>query len=235
MPRALQPIWACARHDAPGRVFPVETRYLDKAQRQTISADAMRAVHRALTETDKSILVFLPGEAEIRRTEDLLNSSGLPKGTVVRPLYGAMSFAEQDAAIRPSPAGERKIVLATTIAETSLTIDGIGAVIDTGFKRVPRFDPASGMTALEQCGVIGTADGGPRRPPGPGIGYRLWPEAETRALKPHDEPEIFVADLAAGAGTQRLGSNRCIRAAVARSAAGTFRAGAGSAAAVGGG
>jgi ATP-dependent helicase HrpB len=135
--------------DAPGRVFPVETRYLDKAQRQTISADALRAVHRALDETDKSILVFLPGEAEIRRTEDALNSSGLPKNTVVRPLYGAMSFAEQDAAIRPSGPGERKIVLATTIAETSLTIDGIGAVIDTGFKRVPRFDPASGMTALE--------------------------------------------------------------------------------------
>ena len=123
--------------DAPGRVFPVETRYLDKAQRQTISADAMRAVHRALDETDKSILVFLPGEAEIRRTEDMLNSSGLPKGTIVRPLYGAMSFAEQDQAIKPSPPGERKIVLATTIAETSLTIDGIGAVIDTGFKRSP--------------------------------------------------------------------------------------------------
>lgn len=185
--------------DAPGRVFPVETRYLDKAQRQTISADAMRAVHRALTETDKSILVFLPGEAEIRRTEDLLNSSGLPKGTVVRPLYGAMSFAEQDAAIRPSPAGERKIVLATTIAETSLTIDGIGAVIDTGFKRVPRFDPASGMTALDTVRVsLASADQRRGRAGrlGPGIGYRLWPEAETRALKPHDEPEIFVADLA---------------------------------------
>ena len=185
--------------DAPGRVFPVETRYLDKAQRQTISADALRAVHRALDETDKSILVFLPGEAEIRRTEDALNASGLPRNTVVRPLYGAMSFAEQDAAIRPSPAGERKVVLATSIAETSLTIDGIGAVIDTGFKRVPRFDPASGMTALETVRVsLASADQRRGRAGrlGPGIGYRLWPEAETRALKPHDEPEIFVADLA---------------------------------------
>ena len=185
--------------DAPGRVFPVETRHLDKAQRQTISADAVRAVHRALDETDKSILVFLPGEAEIRRTEDALNQSGLPKNTVVRPLYGAMSFAEQDAAIRPSPAGERKVVLATTIAETSLTIDGIGAVIDTGFKRVPRFDPASGMTALETVRVsLASADQRRGRAGrlGPGVGYRLWPEAETRALKPHDEPEIFVADLA---------------------------------------
>ncbi len=185
--------------DAPGRVFPVETRYLDKAQRQTIAADASRAVHRALDETEKSILVFLPGEAEIRRTEDMLNAAGLPKGTVVRPLYGAMGFAEQDAAIKPSPAGERKIVLATTIAETSLTIDGIGAVIDTGFKRVPRFDPASGMTALETVRVsLASADQRRGRAGrlGPGIAYRLWPEAETRALKPHDEPEIFVADLA---------------------------------------
>ena len=185
--------------DAPGRVFPVETRYLDKAQRQTIAGDAVRAVHRALDETEKSILVFLPGEAEIRRTEEALHSGGLPKSTVVRPLYGAMSFAEQDAAIRPSPAGERKIVLATTIAETSLTIDGIGAVIDTGFKRVPRFDPASGMTALETARVsLASADQRRGRAGrlGPGIGYRLWPEAETRALKPHDEPEIFVADLA---------------------------------------
>lgn len=185
--------------DAPGRVFPVETRYLDKAQRQTISADAVRAVHRALDETDKSILVFLPGEAEIRRTEDALNASGLPRNTVVRPLYGAMSFAEQDAAIRRSPPGERKIVLATTIAETSLTIDGIGAVIDTGFKRVPRFDPASGMTALETVRVsLASADQRRGRAGrlGPGVGYRLWPEAESRALKAHDEPEIFVADLA---------------------------------------
>ncbi|MCA3575499.1 MAG: ATP-dependent helicase HrpB, partial [Aestuariivirga sp.] len=185
--------------DAPGRVFPVETRYLDKAQRQTIAADAVRAVHRALDETEKSILVFLPGEAEIRRTEDALNASGLPRNTVVRPLYGAMSFAEQDAAIRPSPPGQRKVVLATTIAETSLTIDGIGAVIDTGFKRVPRFDPASGMTALETLRVsLAAADQRRGRAGrlGPGIGYRLWPEAETRALKPHDEPEIFVADLA---------------------------------------
>lgn len=185
--------------EAPGRVFPVETRYLDKAQRQTVAADAVRAVHRALAETEKSILVFLPGEAEIRRTEEALNQSNLPRGAVVRPLYGAMSFAEQDAAIRPSPPGERKVVLATTIAETSLTIDGIGAVVDTGFKRVPRFDPASGMTELETVRVsLASADQRRGRAGrlGPGIGYRLWPEAETRALKPHDEPEIFAADLA---------------------------------------
>ena len=170
-----------------------------KAQRQTIAADAARAVHHALSETGKSLLVFLPGEAEIRRTERALDASVLPEGTTVHPLFGAMGFAAQDAAIRPAPAGQRKVVLATTIAETSLTIDGIGAVIDTGFKRVPRFDPASGMTALETIRVsLASADQRRGRAGrlGPGVCYRLWPEAETRALVPHDDPEIFVADLA---------------------------------------
>ena len=185
--------------DAPGRVFPVETRYLERAQRQTIAADAARAVHHALSETGKSLLVFLPGEAEIRRTERALDASVLPEGTTVHPLFGAMGFAAQDAAIRPAPEGQRKVVLATTIAETSLTIDGIGAVIDTGYKRVPRFDPASGMTALETIRVsLASADQRRGRAGrlGPGVCYRLWPEAETRALVPHDVPEIFVADLA---------------------------------------
>ncbi len=185
--------------DAPGRVFPVDTRYLGKAQRQNVSQDAARAVFQALNETDKSILVFLPGEAEIRRAENVLNASSLPKGVAVRPLYGAMGFAEQDAAIKPSPASERKIVLATTIAETSLTIEGIGAVIDSGYKRVPRFDPASGMTALETVRVSLAAANQRRGRAGrlaPGLCYRLWPEAETRALASHDQPEILSADLA---------------------------------------
>ncbi|MBC8036118.1 MAG: ATP-dependent helicase HrpB, partial [Rhizobiales bacterium] len=185
--------------DAPGRVFSVVTYHLDKAQRQTTAQDVARAVFRALDETDQSILVFLPGEAEIRRTETTLNASLLPKDVTVRPLYGAMGFAEQDAAIRPSPAGCRKIVLATTIAETSLTIDGIGAVIDTGFKRVPRFDPAGGMTALHTIRVSLAAANQRRGRAGrlgPGVCYRLWPEAETRALAPHDQPEILAADLA---------------------------------------
>jgi ATP-dependent helicase HrpB len=182
-----------------GRMFPVETRHLDKAQRQTIAADVSRAVSVALRETGKSILAFLPGEAEIRRTEETLLQGALPRGVVVRPLYGAMGFADQDAAIRPSPPGERKVVLATTIAETSLTIDGIGAVVDAGFKRVPRFDPATGMTALETLRVSQAAAEQRRGRAGrlgPGVCYRLWPEAETRALAPFDQPEIFVADLA---------------------------------------
>ena len=91
--------------DAPGRVFPVETRYLERAQRQTIAADAARAVHHALSETGKSLLVFLPGEAEIRRTERALDASVLPEGTTVHPLFGAMGFAAQEAAIRPAQGG----------------------------------------------------------------------------------------------------------------------------------
>ncbi len=183
---------------ATGRMFPVETRYIDKTTRQTISADACKATQRALQETKQSILVFLPGEAEIRRTEEMLNAANLPPNVVVRPLYGAMGFAEQDAALHPAPEGTRKIVLATTIAETSLTIEGIGTVIDTGFKRTPRFDPASGMTALETVRVsLASADQRRGRAGrlGPGVCYRLWPEAETRALAAHDQPEILVSDL----------------------------------------
>ena len=165
----------------------------------TSFADACRAVQRALHETRQSILVFLPGEAEIRRTEEMLNAANLPSNVIVRPLYGAMGFAEQDAALNPAPEGMRKIVLATTIAETSLTIEGIGTVIDTGFKRSPRFDPASGMTALETVRVsLASADQRRGRAGrlGPGVCYRLWPEAETRALAAHDQPEILVSDLA---------------------------------------
>ena len=147
--------------DAPGRVFPVETRYLDKAQRQTIAADAARAVHRAL-ERDRTRAFWSSCRAKPRSAapSEALDASVLPKGTTVSSALSApWALPQQDAAIRPAPAGQRKVVLATTIAETSLTIDGIGAVIDTGFKRVPRFDPASGMTALETVRVsLASAD-----------------------------------------------------------------------------
>ena len=184
---------------ASGRMFPVETRYLGRADRKTVSADACKAVQLALRETRESVLVFLPGESEIRRTEEMLNVAGLPPNVIVRALYGAMGFAEQDAALNPAPEGTRKIVLATTIAETSLTIAGIGTVIDAGFKRSPRFDPASGMTRLETVRVsLASADQRRGRAGrlGPGVCYRLWPEAESRALSPHDQPEILVSDLA---------------------------------------
>jgi ATP-dependent helicase HrpB len=183
---------------AKGRMFPVETRYIDKTSRQTIVTDASRAIAKVLREVKGSLLVFLPGEGEIRRVEQALLTEGVPDNTDVRPLYGAMALVDQDAAIKPSPIGRRKIVLATTIAETSLTIDGVEAVIDTGFKRSPRFDPASGMTALETVRVSQASAEqrkGRAGRVGPGVCYRLWPEGETRALIAHDDPEIRIADL----------------------------------------
>jgi ATP-dependent helicase HrpB len=180
-----------------GRMFPVTTHYLGKATRQTCVDDAVRTVHQALREVTGSLLVFLPGEGEIRRVAQTLENN-IPANTDVRPLYGAMNLVDQDAAIRPSEPGRRKIVLATTIAETSLTIDGIEAVIDSGFKRAPRFDPASGMTALETLRVSqASAEQRKGRAGrlGPGRCYRLWPEAEMRSLSAHDEPEIRIADL----------------------------------------
>jgi ATP-dependent helicase HrpB len=197
---------ALSKHlnDAPvistkGRMFPVGVTYLDKPTRFTLVDDVVKAVQRALREATGSLLVFLPGEGEIRRVENALLKAGLPGTVDVRPLYGAMALAAQDEAIRASAVGRRKIVLATTIAETSLTIDGIAAVIDSGLKRAPRFDPSSGMTALETVRVSqASAEQRKGRAGrlGPGHCYRLWPEAETRALAAHDEPEIRIADLA---------------------------------------
>ena len=182
---------------AEGRMYPVVTKYLDKSTRQSLVADTVRAIHIGLRETKGSLLVFLPGEGEIRRVEQALTGD-VSANTDVRPLYGAMTLADQDAAIKPAEAGRRKIVLATTIAETSLTIDGVEAVIDTGFKRSPRFDPASGMTALETVRVSQASAEqrqGRAGRVGPGVCYRLWPESEMRALSPHDDPEIRIADL----------------------------------------
>jgi ATP-dependent helicase HrpB len=180
---------------SPGRTFPVETRYTDRAQPRTIATDTARAIRHALSEADGSLLAFLPGEGEIRRTADEL--SGI--AAEVMPLYGAMSFADQDRAIRPAEPGRRKVVLATTIAETSLTIEGIGIVVDSGYKRRPHFDPGSGMTTLATERVsLASADQRRGRAGrlGPGVCYRLWPEEENRALISFDPPEILTADLA---------------------------------------
>lgn len=181
-----------------GRMFPVDVMNLEKASRFTLADDTVKAIRRALSDVNGSLLVFLPGEGEIRRVEETLLRADLADNIDVRPLYGAMALQAQDEAIRASLQGRRKIVLATTIAETSLTIEGIEAVIDTGLKRVPRFDPAAGMTSLETVRVSqASAEQRKGRAGrlGPGRCYRLWPEAETRALAAHDEPEIRSADL----------------------------------------
>ncbi len=183
-----------------GRAFPVETRWLGRPEPRSLIEDAVAvAVRRALGETEGDILVFLPGAGEIRRTAERLEARPLPPGTRIAPLYGDLDLSAQDAAIRPSPPGERKIVLATSIAETSLTIEGVRVVIDSGLARVPRFEPASGMTRLETVRVSQAAAEQRRGRAGrvaPGLCYRLWSEGEHRSLPQYPAPEIREADLA---------------------------------------
>jgi ATP-dependent helicase HrpB len=183
----------------PGRVFPVTTVYGTRPTATALAEPMFRAIGTALRDQPGSVLAFLPGEGEIRRTATLLEEAKLPGHANIMPLYGAMPAEAQDAAIRPSAPGRRKVVLATTIAETSLTIDGISAVVDCGYKRRPRFDPATGMTRLETVRVsLAAAEQRRGRAGrlGPGTCYRLWPEAEDRALAGFDPPEIIEADLA---------------------------------------
>ncbi len=174
--------------ESQGRAYPVETRYPGRIE-------VVRAIERALAEETGGILVFLPGQGEIRRAAEAL---GERPGVDIAPLYGALDPAEQDRAISPAQPGRRKVVLATSIAETSLTIEGVRVVIDAGQARVPRFDPASGLTRLETVRVSRAAADQRRGRAGrtaPGVCYRLWEEAETRALVPFARPEILETDL----------------------------------------
>jgi ATP-dependent helicase HrpB len=157
-----------------------------------------RAVRRALSETEGDVLVFLPGTAEIRRTEALL-AEGVPPLVDLAPLYGALPAEAQDRSIAPSPPGRRKVVLATDIAETSLTIEGVRVVVDAGLAQRPRFDPASGMERLETIRVSQASAEQRRGRAGrvaPGTCYRLWTAFEHGALPPFAPPEIAAADLA---------------------------------------
>ena len=183
-----------------GRAFPVVTRWRDRPQRPGTRLEPAAAdlIAEAVAETDGGVLVFLPGEGEIRRVESLL-AGRLPPGCTVRPLFGAMEFAAQRAAIAPATTG-RKIVLATAIAETSLTIEDIRVVIDTGRARRARFDPASGMQRLVTERVT-RAEADQRRGRAgrvaPGICYRLWTRGEEGALAAFPPAEIEAADLTA--------------------------------------
>ncbi|MGE3332876.1 MAG: ATP-dependent helicase HrpB [Rhodospirillaceae bacterium] len=181
------------------RPFPVETRYLGAPAGDDIAREMAAAVRRAFADEEGSILAFLPGEGEIRRTTTLLEEGGLPPGCTVAPLFGALSPEDQNRAISPAVGGRRKVVLATTIAETSLTIEGVRIVIDCGYKRAPRFDPGRGMTRLVSVRVSRAAAEQRRGRAGrlgPGVCYRLWTEPEDRGLKAYDEPEMLQADLA---------------------------------------
>ncbi|MDP3745449.1 MAG: ATP-dependent helicase HrpB [Phenylobacterium sp.] len=184
--------------ESQGRAFPVDTRYLGRDERLRLEDRVVRAVERALAEETGSVLVFLPGQGEIRRAAELLVERVRRPDVRIAPLYGALDPAEQDAAISSPPPGVRKVVLATSIAETSLTIQGVRVVIDSGVARVPRFDPASGLTRLATVRVSRAAADQRRGRAGrtePGVAYRLWDEAETRALPAYADPEILDADL----------------------------------------
>ena len=183
-----------------GRAFPVETRHLGDAAVGTRLEDRVsRAVLRAASEEEGDALVFLPGLAEIGRVRSALDAELPADRVALMILHGDLPLAEQDLALRADPQGRRKIVLATSIAETSLTIDGIRIVIDAGLKRLPRFDPVSGMTRLETVKVSLAAADQRRGRAGrtaPGVCYRLWSAASERTLAPFDAPEILAADLA---------------------------------------
>ena len=185
---------------AEGRIYPVETEFAAFPQEPSIARKTALGVRRALASRDGSVLAFLPGEGEIRTCASVLAESGsLPRDVDLRPLFAALPRAEQDAALAPSPPGRRKVVLATSIAESSLTIDGIASVVDSGWARVSRFSPDTGMSHLETVRV--SRDRADQRAGragrlGPGWCLRLWDEGADRRLAPSAPPEILDADLA---------------------------------------
>ena len=184
--------------ESEGRAFLVETRYLGRDPNQRLEEQIARALRGALAEEQGSILVFLPGQSEITRTAALIAERGLPPGVDLAPLYGALERAEQDRAVAKTAPGRRKIVLATSIAETSLTIEGVRVVIDAGLSRVPAFEPNLGLTRLETVRAARANIDQRRGRAGrvePGVCYRLWEEAATGALPAFAAPEILAADL----------------------------------------
>ena len=184
--------------ESEGRAHPVTTHYLGRNPREPIERQVADAIAKALRAEAGSILVFLPGAGEIRRTETLLKERVSDPAVDVVTLYGALDAATQDRAIAPAAAGKRKVVLATSIAETSITIEGVRMVVDCGLARVPRYEPGVGLTRLETVRVSRAAADQRRGRAGrtePGICYRLWDEPETASLEPFARPEILSADL----------------------------------------
>jgi ATP-dependent helicase HrpB len=179
-----------------GRQYPVEHRYFNFDQDATIPVKVARGILKAWKESNGDILAFLPGAGEITKAAQLLEAD-LPQANV-HVLYGDLPFKKQQEAIMPNTSGQRKIVLSTSIAETSLTIEGIGIVVDSGYARVPKFDPRSGFTRLETIRV--SKDAADQRAGragrlGPGVCYRLWSEGINASLIANKTPEILEADL----------------------------------------
>jgi ATP-dependent helicase HrpB len=177
-----------------GKIFPVTTHYKPFPETELLPSAIMQTVKQALQQHEGDVLVFLPGQAEIQRSATLLEEANVP--AKVLPLYGDLPFDKQEEAVLPDATGKRKIVLATSIAETSLTIEGIRVVIDSGWSRVSKFDARTSLSKLETIRV--TQDAADQRRgraarTGPGVCYRLWPQH--LALVPQRKPEITEADL----------------------------------------
>lgn len=184
--------------ESEGRAYPVETRYLGRKADAPIERQMADAIASALRADSGSVLAFLPGAAEIRRTQNFLAERVQDASIEIVPLFGALDAAVQDRAISPAPKGMRKVVLATSIAETSLTIEGVRIVVDSGLARVPRYEPDIGLTRLETVRAARAAVDQRRGRAGrtePGICYRLWDEPQTASLAPYTQPEILSADL----------------------------------------
>ena len=181
-----------------GRAFPVETRYLGRKVDAPVERQMADAIATALRADPGSVLAFLPGAAEIRRTQNFLSERVQDASVEIVPLFGALDAAVQDRAIAPAPKGQRKVVLATSIAETSLTIEGVRIVVDCGLARVPRYEPDIGLTRLETVRASRAAVDQRRGRAGrtePGVCYRLWDEPQTASLAAYTQPEILSADL----------------------------------------
>jgi ATP-dependent helicase HrpB len=180
-----------------GRSFPIDIRYRDRPAGERVEDTVTRAILDAYGSERGSILAFLPGQAEITRTVERLQGRFGPE-TMIAPLYGNLSQSEQDAAIRPAPGGMRKIVLATSIAETSITIDGVRIVIDSGMQRLPVFEASTGITRLETVRVSrASADqrAGRAGRTEPGIAVRLWHQGQMASLPAFTPPQILSTDL----------------------------------------
>ena len=181
-----------------GRAFAVETRYLGRKADAPLERQMADAIALAVRADPGSVLAFLPGAAEIRRTQNLLAERVHDASVEIVPLFGALDASVQDRAIAPAPKGRRKVVLATSIAETSLTIEGVRIVVDSGLARVPRYEPDIGLTRLETVRASRAAVDQRRGRAGrtePGVCYRLWDEPQTASFAAYTQPEILSADL----------------------------------------
>ncbi len=184
--------------ESEGRAFPIETRYLGRRPDAPLERQVADAIAMALRADAGSVLAFLPGAAEIRRTQNMLAERVHDASVEIVPLFGALDAAVQDRAIAPALKGHRKVVLATSIAETSLTIEGVRIVVDSGLARVPRYEPDIGLMRLGTVRASRAAVDQRRGRAGrtePGLCYRLWDEPQTTSLPAHTQPEILSADL----------------------------------------